>query len=117
MQHSIQLKLSTEQQASCKSDPGNITDILIQIIRANSDQIGYMLQAYHPRQKASKVEVLKDSISFTGAAVVSLKISYVLEEFSACSAIDYEDKEVMPVTIEIDEGVLNLTGEYWPSLD
>jgi len=119
MQHSIQLKLSADQQELLKNDPGNIRIILTEVVHLNSDQIGYMLQAYHAQQKASKVAVVPDSIVLTIPGAVNLKVSYVLEEFSACSAIDFEDKEEMPVTVEIDvdEGLFKLTGEYWPSLD
>lgn len=119
MQHSIKLKLSEEQQVLLKSDLGNISQILLEVIPANSDQIGYMLQAYHPRQKVSKVNVIAERINLNIPEAISFKISYILEEFNACSAIDSEDRETMHVTVKMDEesGTLNLIGEYWPSLD
>jgi len=119
MQHSIKLKLSEQQQQLLKKDSDNISSVLFDIIPAYSDQIGYMLQPYHPRQKVSKVEVAPASISLLNTGSVNLKIHYVLEEYSACSAIDTEEKEIMSVTVTLDArgDVLNLVGAYWPSLD
>lgn len=119
MQESIKLKLSEEQQELLKQDPNQISAVINEVIPVFSDQIGYMLQAYHPRQKVSEVKVIAGSASSLDNATVSLKISYVIEEFSACSAVDIEDKASMPVSIATDKenGELTLTGEYWPSLD
>lgn len=119
MQPSINLKLTAEQQELIIRDTEKVPGLLAEVISANADQIGYMLQEYHPSEKVSKVEVTTDSINLKDALSLSLRINYLLEEFNACSAVDSENKEKMPVTVHIDEtaGSLKLTGEYWPELD
>jgi len=96
-----------------------IKELLLQTINEQADQVAYMLQVYHPREKVSSAEVIPGSFQFKSAKVINLKISYILEEFSACSAIDTLQKENMEVTILIDQlaGELELKGEYWPERD
>ena len=119
MQPSINLKLTAWQQELINLDTKKVPGLLTEVISANADQIGYMLQEYHPREKVSHVEVIADSINLKDALSISLRINYLLEEFNACSAVDSENKEKMPVTVHIDQaaGSLKLTGEYWPELD
>jgi hypothetical protein len=119
MQESIHLKLSAEQQQLLKTDANIISQLIGEVILAYAEQIGYMLQAYHQRQKVSKVAIMPDTVHSYDNGVVDLKLTYLLEEFNACSAIDREDKEKMAVKVTLDEDVatLVLTGEYWPSLD
>jgi len=119
MQESIRLKLSEEQQELLKKDPDYISDFIKMLVPVYADRIGYMLQAYHPRQKVSKVEIIPGTMQLNGINGVGLQLAYLLEEFSACSAVDTEDKEKMPVTVTVEDdgAALSLTGEYWPSLD
>ena len=119
MQHSIKLRLSDQQLSLLKTDSAAIMQVVLEVVPLHADQIGYMLQGYHPRQKASKVSVVNDTLKLNSEGGVAFNISYVLEEFSACSAVDTEDTAKMPVTVvaDVENGILNLTGEYWPSLD
>jgi hypothetical protein len=119
MQESIHLKLSAQQQQLLKTDTNSTPRLIGEVIPVYAEQIGYMLQAYYPRQKVSKVEIMSDTIGLYDNGVVHLKLTYLLEEFNACSAIDREDKEKMPVKVTLDEDgeALLLTGEYWPSRD
>lgn len=115
MQPSLKLKLSAEQQGFVKVQAVEITTFLNSVITANAEQIGYFLQAYYPREKVRGVEIIPGSVELKKTDLL-LKITYTLEEFNACSAVDTEDRKQMPVTVAIDRvnGELNLVGEYWP---
>lgn len=114
MQSTIKLKISPVQEVPVKVDSA----LILQTIQLHAAQVAYMLQAYHAREKVSRVTVVPDSIS-NNAELTTLKLQYVLEEFSACSAIDTLQQEKMTVTVHLDEkaGELELTGEYWPERD
>ncbi|MBB5634899.1 hypothetical protein HDE68_000784 [Pedobacter cryoconitis] len=92
---------------------------LIQLINVYSDQLAYMLLAYHPREKVSSIQVIADSIHLNIPEVITLKIQYALEEFSVCSAIDTLQLEKMTLTMLIDQKTkeLEIKGEYWPERD
>lgn len=125
MQSSVKLKNSTGLSilsglpAFSDLEREAINEQLLQTINEHADQVAYMLQVYHPREKVSSAEVIPGSIHFKSPEAVTLKISYILEEFSACSAIDTLQKEKMEITILIDQlaGELELKGEYWPERD
>ncbi|KIO74663.1 hypothetical protein TH53_25105 [Pedobacter lusitanus] len=125
MQSSVKLKVSSglailsDLSISLNLKDKTIKEQLTHIIAKDADQIAYMLQAYHPREKVSRAEVVPDSIDLSNPEIIRLKIQYVLEEFSACSAIDTLNKERMTLTIFIDQltGELELKGEYWPERD
>lgn len=116
MQPSLKLKLSIEQQDHLKEYAGDISALLSTIISANAEQVGYLLQAYHPREKVRGVEIVPGSVHLKEKAIARFNITYTLEEFNACSAVDTEDRKQMPVTVTIDQvsGEVNLIGEYWP---
>jgi hypothetical protein len=117
MQPGINLKLSAEMQDKLSNIQFGEADALIaSAIQLNAEQIGFMLQEYYPREKVRKVEAVPGSYKQVSAAVAALTISFTLEEFNACSAINTEDRRRMPVTVEIDEqlSTLSLSGEYWP---
>jgi len=114
MQSSIKLKISSDLEVSGQMDSA----LILQTIHTHADQVAYMLQAYHTREKVSKITVVPDSI-FNNHGVTTLKLQYILEEFSACSAIDTVQQEKMTATVRLDEKTaeLELTGEYWPERD
>lgn len=114
MQSTIKLKISPVPEVSVQVDSA----LVLETIQTHAEQVAYMLQAYHIREKVSRVTVVPDSLS-NNVGVITLKIQYVLEEFSACSAIDTLQKEKMTVTVYLNEkaGELELTGEYWPERD
>ena len=117
MQSTIRLKISSGPEVSGQMDSG-LKQLVLQTIHANKDQVGYMLQVYYPREKVSQLTVVPGSIS-ESLQVITLKLQYVLEEFSACSAIDTLLHEKMTVTVHLDKnaGELELKGEYWPERD
>jgi len=96
-----------------------IKEQFIQTISEHADQVAYMLQVYHPREKVSRVEVIPESIDLKNPDALTLKVQYVLEEFSACAAIDTLQRENMTLTILPDQNVgeLELKGEFWPERD
>ena len=116
MESSYQLKLSARQQELLNQ--GISTGLLTEVIAEHADQIGYMLQAYYPREKVSKVTLIPESIVLKDPEAAILTLEYLMEEFSACSAIDTEQKDKMTVTVNADPaaGMLNLKGETWPEL-
>jgi hypothetical protein len=122
MQSSVKLKVSSG--LSILSDLNTSLDLesedqLLQVINEHADQIAYMLQVYHPREKVSRVEATPESIDLKNRDIITLKIQYILEEFSACAAIDTLQLEKMTITILVDQlaGELELKGEYWPERD
>jgi hypothetical protein len=116
MESSYQLKLSYRQQELLNK--GISTELLTEVIGEHADQLAYMLQAYYPREKVSKVKVIPEAVVLKDSATAVLDLKYVIEEFSACSAIDTEQKDKMTVTVTVcpETGVLNLKGEVWPEL-
>jgi len=116
MQPILKLKLSPKQEEIVRQSPNQVIGLIAGVIVANADQIGYMLQAYYPREKVSKVMILTDSIHPIDQLSITVEINYSIEEFNACSAIDTEDTKHMHVTVQInqEEGSLQLIGEYWP---
>lgn len=117
MQSSVSLKISSGLEISDQMD-SSLKQLILQTIHTNEDQVGYMLQVYYPREKVSQLTVVPDSIS-ENLQVITLKLQYVLEEFSACSAIDTLLQEKMTLTVHLDKnaGELELKGEYWPERD
>jgi AraC-like DNA-binding protein len=118
MESSYLLKLSAAQQELLAQRPFISKELLAAAIEEHAEQIGYMLQAYFPREKIRKVKVVPGSIVVRDVSPVSLRLEFVKEEFSMCSAIDSELKDSMAVTVIIDKtsGVLKLQGESWPEL-
>jgi len=118
MESSYLLKLSAEQQDLLAQCPFISTELLAAAIHQHAEQIGYMLQAYFPKEKISRVAIIPGSITIQEVSPVKLQLEFVKEEFNTCSAIDTELKDKMAVTVAIDriEGVLRLTGETWPEL-
>jgi len=116
MESSYQIKLSPEQRESLAQDQKFSEKLLAEIISEHADQLGYMLQAYYPREKVSRVTVSPGSMLVKDHGAVSLRLQFVLEEFSACSAIDTEQKDKMTITVspDLENGVLDLKGETWP---
>ncbi|MBB6502426.1 hypothetical protein [Pedobacter cryoconitis] len=108
MQSSVQLRISSELPIT--------TNQLIQTIDQYAEQVAYMLQAYHPHEKASGVEVMPESMSHTPLGLITLELSYQLEQFNVCRAIDAVRREKMVVSVFVDQqrGELELRGEYWP---
>ena len=117
MDSSYQLKLSPSQQQLVQQGQLN-EELLVNAVGQHADQIGYMLQAYYPREKVSGVAVVPGSMVIKTETELSLKLEYVKEEFNACSAVDTELKETMTVTVysAIDPGILTILGESWPEL-
>lgn len=115
MQPSLKLKLSSEQQDFVKVQVAEVITLLNSVVAANAEQIGYFLQAYYPKEKVRGVEIVAGSVELKDNHIL-LNITYTLEEFNACSAVDTEDRKQMPVSVAIDRvnGELNLVGEYWP---
>jgi len=93
-------------------------DLLVQAVAEHADQIGYMLQAYYPREKVSGVSVVSGSTVIKTANELSLKLEYVKEEFNACSAVDTELKDSMTVNVisVVTTGTITIQGESWPEL-
>lgn len=118
MESSHQVKLSAEQQELFSRKSGITAELLENVIRTNADQIGYMLQAYYPGEKVSKVTLKPESIQFESSGAAKLQLEYVMEQFNVCSAIDTEQKDKMTITVNTDAeaGVLSLKGEIWPEL-
>ncbi|QNK61206.1 hypothetical protein H7F33_11545 [Pedobacter sp. PAMC26386] len=114
----LQAYLSQHEEI-VKKEEGILEAQLFLVIEKYADQVAYMLQTYHIREKVSRVTVVPDSIVFKSLDFMVLKLQYVLEEFSACSAIDTLHLEKMTVTVGIDEKAreLELKGEYWPERD
>ena len=118
MESSHQVKLSAEQQELFAQQSGITAELLENVISSNADQLGYMLQAYYPGEKVSKVTLKAESVKFEDSGAVKLQLEYVMEQFNACSAIDTEQKDKMTITVNADPeaGILNLVGETWPEL-
>ncbi|HEY0175736.1 MAG TPA: hypothetical protein VGC08_05120, partial [Pedobacter sp.] len=93
MQSSYQLKLSAAQQELLVQQPGMTSALLEEVIQNYADQLGYMLQAYYPGEKVSKVRLIPGSISFNDSGSATVKLEYIMEQFNVCSAIDTEQKD------------------------
>lgn len=93
-------------------------DLLAAAIHEHAEQIGYMLQAYFPREKIRRVALVPGSIAAGQEGTFKAQIDFVKEEFNSCSAIDTELKDQMTITIVADKGAgtLHLAGETWPEL-
>lgn len=118
MESSYLLKLSAAQQESLAQQPSVSAELLIAAIHDHAEQIGYMLQAYFPKEKVSRVAVVPGSVVIQEAGHATLQLEFVKEEYNACSAIDTVLKDRMRITLAFnrDAGVVNLTGENWPEL-
>ncbi|MNR41580.1 hypothetical protein D3C85_1599800 [compost metagenome] len=57
-----------------------------------------MLQGYHSREKVRKVSFEDSTLQSLGPNEYRLKVNYVVEEYSVCSAIDTVDSESMQLT-------------------
>jgi len=117
MDSSYQLTLSPAQQELVAQGQIN-EELLVNAVAENADQIGYMLQAYYPREKVSGVAVVSGSTILKTETELTLKLEYVKEEFNACSAVDTELRDRMTVTVYAgtDSAILTIQGEYWPEL-
>jgi hypothetical protein len=118
MESSYQIKLTEEQREVLVQHADILETMLAGVINEHHEQLGYMLQAYYPREKVSKVIFVPGSISIQGKYVITLRLEYIKEEYSACSAIDTVLKDHMTVTVNADPeaGLFNLKGENWPEL-
>ena len=112
------LKLSAAQQELLAQRPFISKELLSAAVAEHAEQIGYMLQAYFPKEKIRKVAVIPGSIAIQNGGPVALRLQFIKEEFNVCSAIDSELKDTMAITVDIDRfaGVLKLKGETWPEL-
>lgn len=117
MQSAVKLNISSDLEFSGQADSA-LEQLLLQTIKEHADQVAYMLQAYHAREKVSRVTVFPGSFS-SKLKLITVQLQYTLEEFSACSAIDTLAQEKMTVTVHLDEKstALELIGEYWPERD
>ena len=63
--------------------------------------------------------MIPGSIDLKNLDAITLKIQYVLEEFSACAAIDTIQTEKMTIALLINRKAdeLELKGESWPERD
>lgn len=128
MQASFIIKLSKEQNLLLKDQvqaskdtvgyPEIAETLLMDLIHQYAEKIGYELQIYHSREKVSQVNVVSDSIVFNNTQDIHLKLQYVIEEFSACSAIDTLQQENMKFTAvaDLENEQVHLKGEFWPEL-
>lgn len=118
MESSYLLKLSAAQQELLAQRPFISTELLAAAIHEHAGQIGYMLQAYFPKEKISRVSVIPGTITVQELSPVTLQLEFLKEEFNMCSAVDSELKDKMLITVGIDRdgGVLELKGETWPEL-
>jgi hypothetical protein len=118
MESSYLLNISAAQQEALSQHSFIPEEMLAAAIAAHAEQIGYMLQAYFPKEKIRKVAVIPGSMVIQAAGAVILRLEFVKEEFNLCSAIDSELKDSMAVTITTDSqaGVFNIKGENWPEL-
>ncbi|MET1056222.1 MAG: hypothetical protein ABWY16_13015 [Pedobacter sp.] len=118
MESSYLLKLTAAQQQSLAQHPYISTELLAAAIHEHAAQIGYMLQAYFPKEKVSNVAVIPGSISVGESGVAGIQLEFVKEEFNMCSAIDSVIKDKMAISVTVDSvaGELLLKGESWPEL-
>lgn len=119
MQSSLIIKLSKEQLDSLADNTIDTAAVLTEVITAKAEQIGYMLQEYHPGEKASQVTITEGSLQVKDAESAVLQVRYVIEQFSSCIIIDSVGNEKMNIIADIDleKEELNLKGEFWPSLN
>lgn len=117
MQGIYELKLSADEQAVFKlATAVEWATLLDELIVRYADQLGYMLQTYHPREKVSQVAVVTGSIITENLQSIAFKLEYTIEEYNACSAVDTDQKAKMNMTaaIDSDAGLLIIKGENWP---
>jgi len=106
------------QQDSLAHSTAIQPELLAAAIHEHAEQIGYMLQAYFPREKIRRVALVPGTIAAGQEGTLKAQIDFVKEEFNSCSAIDTELKDKMTITIVPDRsaGTLKLEGETWPEL-
>lgn len=118
MQESLDIEVPEEWYRAFSAGIAS-AELIKEFIGQHAEKIGYMLQAYYPREKVSQVQVVSETVAVDHSGNVFLKLQYILEEYSACSAVDTLQQERMNFMITpcTDGTVLNLRGENWPQRD
>jgi hypothetical protein len=98
MEHTITIKLPEELTQQGRTDE----ELLCGVLNANSEQIGYLIQDYYPREKVRSVsfdqkEIRKASEDFTA------KATYTLEQFNVCAAIDTLERSSMLMKVSMSK--------------
>jgi hypothetical protein len=108
VEHTLTIKLPENQ---VKNTAADLKSLLFDVLDANKDKVGYLIQDYYPREKVRVVafelnEANGEADGFTA------KVSFTLEQFSVCAAIDSLETSSMLIRLSISEqGDLIVAGE------
>ncbi|MFP5080167.1 hypothetical protein [Pedobacter sp. JCM 36344] len=106
------IKLSAKSIANIKE--GNLDSKKLEAILSDSKVLYTLILDYeYGKGNLQNVELVDDSLIFTSAYGGILKVSYDINEFSVCSALDYtgEYKMLLNFQIDVQTGGISLTGE------
>ncbi|MBC7567873.1 MAG: hypothetical protein H7223_13015 [Pedobacter sp.] len=106
------IKLSAESNANIKG--GNLDSKKLEAILLESKVLYTLMLDYeYGKGNLQNVELVDDSLIFTSAHAGILKVSYDINEFSICSALDYTGayKMLLNFQIDVQTGEISLTGE------
>jgi hypothetical protein len=104
MEHTMIIKLP--RQVTGDAGAG-LEDLLFEVLNANGEKIGYLIQDYYPREKVRAVQFERKEIR-KQAGVFVAKATFTLEQFNVCAAIDTFDKSSMLMKVSIEPGGADL---------
>lgn len=109
MQHSLILHLSDQSKSLLATDRN--AAVLLTLI-AGREKLEFMLQGYHSREKVRRLSFEEGSLEELRKNEYHVQANYVLEEYSACAAIDQVDAEKMRLSVYLNQeaGSLEVKG-------
>jgi hypothetical protein len=108
MEHTMTIRLPENQ---VKNNGADLKSLLLEVLDANKDKVGYLIQDYYPREKVRVVAFELNEPNWE-ADVFIAKASFTLEQFSVCAAIDSLETSSMLMRLSISkQGDLIVAGE------
>ncbi|MBB2148434.1 hypothetical protein [Pedobacter gandavensis] len=113
MQHFLNINLGEDFYALYQNEQERA---VLQLLEAQKEPLALMIQGYHTREKVRHVNLIADSLKLEAGGKGSLVVTYQLEEFNVCSAIDRTDIESMKLTFTLPDGsqTMNVAGIFIP---
>ncbi|WP_316749060.1 hypothetical protein [Pedobacter gandavensis] len=113
MQHSLTINLPEEFRTLYAANPETA---LLKLLDMQKEPLALMIQGYHAREKVRHVNFIADSLELEGTGKGSFSVSYQLEEYNVCSAIDRTDMERMKLTFTLDQAIqtMKISGVFIP---
>ncbi|WP_316839605.1 hypothetical protein [Pedobacter gandavensis] len=113
MQHTLNINLPEVFHSTYNANPKTA---VLEVLNSHLEPLELLLQGYHSREKVRQVNLEADSLELDGTGKGTITVSYQIEEFNVCAAIDRTDMERMKLTFSISEatGMMKVAGIALP---